>query len=443
MSLCVNRNPQAIKQRKTTEANSETFAIPFGKHTQFSNINDTYSHDRPSRNRSPALIRLTTNWPRFTNRRLTGLYSSYLQSISRGNPMAELETTDSKARILIADDSRVVRATANKILGKHFDIVIAEDGLQAWDLLESDRTILVLVTDLGMPNMDGYELIQKVRHSEMDDLRDLPIMVITGNAEDESVKKRVFELGATDFVIKPFAGAELIARLKAHASYRRDRSTLQQSSDIDLVTGVINRKALNEKLEKDVSFVTRHKQNLVIILFQLDNLIGISEKAGQEAADIVLKKTAKLLSSAIRREDSFGRFGDSTFMAILPMAKIDGVVMLVKRLCEHLKACTFKHGNDSFQLTLSAGVASLPKSCHSDAQTLIETAEQALNNACALGLGEVQMLKLEDNHADEIDEEVSIDDLLDILSSNKRSLTDSELASAQKQLAPLLALFGN
>lgn len=355
--------------------------------------------------------------------------------------MAELDTPTSKPRILIADDSKVVILTATKILKKHFDIVPAADGLQAWEKLNADRAIQVVVTDLGMPNLDGYGLIQKIRQAEQEEIRNIPIMVITGNSEDEDVKKKVLELGATDFVTKPFAGAEFIARLQAHASYRNDRSTLQESTNIDLLTGTLNRKALNQKLEEDLSFVARHKQSLVVVLFEIDNYKAVAEEAGQAAADKAVKSTSKVLTSAIRREDSFGRYGAATFMTILPMAKIDGVLLLVKRLAEHIKSFTFKSDDETFRVTLSSGIAWLPRGGRSDAETLLNTAEQALTNARGIGPGEFQLLKLENNQNDDAGEKVSLDDLLDVISTNEREVSERELAAAARQLAPLLALF--
>ncbi|TVZ41160.1 diguanylate cyclase (GGDEF)-like protein [Alteromonadaceae bacterium 2753L.S.0a.02] len=354
--------------------------------------------------------------------------------------MPETEATPQKPRILIADDSKVVMLTATKILDKHFDIVKAADGQIAWDTLNSDPSIQVVVTDLGMPNLDGYGLIKNIRQAEQEDIRNLPIMVITGNAEDEAVKKKVLEIGATDFITKPFAGAEFIARLQAHASYRRDRSSLQESTNIDLLTGTLNRKALQQKLEQDIAFVARHGQSLVVIIFELDNYKTIADKAGQATADKIVQNISKVLTSAIRREDSFGRYGAATFMTILPMAKIDGVVMLVKRLCDHIKTFTYKIGNESFKFTLSAGIASLPRGCPTDVKTLFAGAEQALENAHALGPGEFQLLKLESNRADDTFGKVSIDDLLEIISEKERPISESELIAAEKQLQPLLAL---
>jgi len=355
--------------------------------------------------------------------------------------MAEPDQASQKPRILIADDSKVVILTASKILNPHFDIVTVGDGAQAWETLNTDHSIQVLITDLGMPHVDGYALIGKIRQAELEELRNLPIIVITGNAEDEAVKKKVLEIGATDFVTKPFAGAEFIARVQAHASYRRDRSSLQESTNLDLLTGTLNRKALNDKLEEDIAFITRHHQGLVVILFEIDNYKIIAEKAGQAVADKIVKSISKVLTSAIRREDSFGRYGASTFMSILPMAKIDGVVMLVKRLCEHIKTFSFKIGDETFHFTLSAGIASLPRGCPCDAETLSNAAEQALENAHAQGPGEFQLLKLDSEQGDDDAEKMSIDDLLEIIASNKRPISVSELANAEQRLLPLLALF--
>lgn len=359
------------------------------------------------------------------------------------NVMAAKECTPQKPRILLADDSKVVLVTVTKILKAHFDIASASDGLQAWEMLNADSSIQVVLTDLGMPKVDGYELIQRIRQSEQEEIRNLPIMVITGNSEDEVIKKRVLDLGATDFVTKPFAAAEVIARLQAHVSYRREKSTLQENTHLDLLTGSLNRKALNTKLEEDLSFITRHKQRLVLVLFELDNYKAITDRAGQVVADQTLQHAAKVLSCAVRREDSFGRYGAASFLAILPMAKIDGVVQLVKRLCARVKTLTFKNAEETFSLSLSAGVASLPKGCPSDASVLLAAAEQALANAQALGPGELQLIKLENNQHDDEAEDISIDDLIDTITAKERPLTPSELDAAQKRLAPLFAVLSD
>src|SRR5690606_16301391 len=106
--------------------------------------------------------------------------------------------------------------------------------------------IQVIFTDLGMPKLNGYDLIQRIRQSENEGIRNQPVIVITGAAEEEGIRRRVLELGATDFITKPFKSTEMIARAEAHASYRRDNDSLRENVDIDLLTGALNRAGVNK-----------------------------------------------------------------------------------------------------------------------------------------------------------------------------------------------------
>ncbi len=357
------------------------------------------------------------------------------------------ETADSapapsaaKRRILLADDSKLVRKTATKILSDNFDLVLAEDGEHAWQCLSDDDTIQVVFTDLGMPNLDGYGLIQRIRQSNIERIRDLPVIVITGAAEEDSVRKQVFEIGATDFIGKPFKSTEIIARANAHASYCNDKETLKQNVDIDLLTNTLNRKGLKEKLEKDISFINRHQQNLALILFELDNFKVVAEKIKQKGADKIIQHVAQLLGKAIRREDSFGRFEFAQFLTILPMAKTDGVVQLSKRLCEHVKSFKLSVGDEKITLTMSVGIAAVTKGSQASAEGLLQCAENALANAKAVGPGEVQILKLEGKSTQRVKLDVSIDSLLEAIKSGKTDLETEKLNAAVEKLIPLVKL---
>ncbi len=343
-------------------------------------------------------------------------------------------------RILVADDSKVIRLAAVKILKGKFEVVVAKDGVEALDILAKDHSIQVVLTDLGMPNLDGYQFIEKLRQSPIDELRNLPVIVITAAAEEEEVKKKVFDIGATDFVTKPFNSIEITARIEAHASYQRTKASLQEKVDVDVLTGTLNKKGLNEKLEKDISFVNRHQQNMALVVFELDNFQELFKKAGQRGADKIIQNVSKVLGSAIRREDSFGRYDVAKFLTILPMAKTEGVVMLAKRLCEHIKTYNISLGAEKINLSMSVGIAAVPKGAACSAKDLLKTANKALANAKSLGPGEVQLLKLEGNQPEKAPASVSIDNLLDILSENGRELTPKEITAAASRLLPLVKL---
>jgi two-component system, cell cycle response regulator len=345
-----------------------------------------------------------------------------------------------KARILIADDSKIVRVTASKVLATHFDVVLAEDGEEAWEKICQDTSIQVVFTDLGMPRLDGYGLIQRIRQAEDEGIRNQPVIVITGAAEEEGVRRKVFELGATDFITKPFKATEILARAEAHASYQRDKESLQKSADIDLLTGTLNRHGLNKQLEKDVSFVNRHAENMAVILFELDDFKTIYKKIGEQAANRIIKQAATILQSAIRKEDSVGRYGVEKFLIVLPMAKAEGVIVLAKRLCERISAFRMTVAGEPFPISMSAGIATARKGVPITVKGLLHSAEQALLNARAVGTGEVQILKLEAGNDEDAPVIVSVDSLLEAINKGKTDISPAELEAAIERLKPLIAL---
>lgn len=345
-----------------------------------------------------------------------------------------------KTRVLVADDSKIVRVTANKILAGQFDVVLAQDGEEAWEKICRDNTIQVVFTDLGMPRLDGYGLIQRIRQAEDEGIRKQPVIVITGAAEEEEVRRKVFELGATDFITKPFKATEILARAEAHASYQRDKESLQKSADIDLLTGALNRQGLDKQLEKDVSFVNRHGENMAVILFELDDFKTIHKRIIKQAANRIIKQAATILQNAVRKEDSVGRYGLEKFLIVLPMAKAEGVIVLAKRLCERIGSFKMTIGGDPFPISMSAGIATARKGNPVTAQGLMQSAEQALANAKTLGPGEVQILKLEAAGEEDVPVAVSIDNLLETISKGAAEISPAELEAAVLRLKPLLAL---
>ena len=345
-----------------------------------------------------------------------------------------------KARILIADDSKIDRVTASKILATQFDVVLAEDGEEAWEKICQDTSIQVVFTDLGMPRLDGYGLIQRIRQAEDEGIRNQPVIVITGAAEEEGVRRKVFELGATDFITKPFKSTEILARAEAHASYRRDKESLQKSADVDLLTGTLNRNGLNKQLDKDVSFVNRHAENMAVILFELDNFKAIYKKIGEQAANRIIKQASTILQNAIRKEDSVGRYSVEKFLIVLPMAKAEGVIVLAKRLCERISSFRMTIAGEPFAISMSAGIATARKGNTFTAKGLLHSAEQALINAKAVGPGEVQILKLEIGNEEETPILVSVDGLLDAINKGKTDISTVELDAVVERLKPLIAL---
>ena len=126
--------------------------------------------------------------------------------------------------------------------------MLAEDGQQGWEFIEQDPSFQVVFTDLGMPNLDGRSLIERVRKSDDKTISSLPMIVITGNSETEEIKKELFNIGATDFISKPFKPADLIARTEAHRKYRQINEDVQRDAGIDSLTGTLNKEGVHAQL---------------------------------------------------------------------------------------------------------------------------------------------------------------------------------------------------
>lgn len=346
--------------------------------------------------------------------------------------------TTHRTRILVVDDSLVVRVKARTTLQQQFDVALAEDGLEAWGTLNNDETISVVLTDLSMPNLDGYQLIQRIRHSHNERIRDLPIIVITGEGEDEAIRRRVFDIGATDFIGKPFKDTEILARVEAHASYFNVKENFKKSANIDLLTGGLNRKGIDEKLDSSVSFANRHKLNLAVVIFEIDDFKSINGNIGKQSSEKILKHVADILSAAIRKEDSFGYYEYARFVSILPMANTESMVEISKRLCNKVNQTPTPIGHERISVTLSAGISTVHAGTPTTTNELIEAAETALSDARELGGGQVLLSALEgdSNSANSI----SIDSVLNSITYGKSALDAEQISAIQKRLAPLLAL---
>ena len=356
------------------------------------------------------------------------------------NKPSPTQDSNTKSRILVCDDSKIVRLSAQKILAERFDLVLAEDGEQGWEILCDDPSVQMVFTDLRMPRLDGFGLIQRARTSEDERIRNLPIIVITGAGEEEDVKRKVFDIGATDFITKPFKPTAIIARADAHTNYRQVNSELQKNVNIDTLTGVLNRKGLDEQLAKDISFINRHAENLAVMIFELDDFDRIYDRIGRKTAEDIAKTVAKLLLSAVRKEDSIGREGLTKFIVSLPMAKPDGVINLTKRLCEKVATFQLKAGGEQIALTASAGVAAAKKGDAVAADAIVQCAEQALQNARSLGPGEVQFLKLEAEGGEGKTGFDSIDALLEQIELGHGELVRDNMDFVLQRLAPLVTL---
>lgn len=307
-----------------------------------------------------------------------------------------------RPRILIADDSRVIRLAIKKILGTQYDIVQVENGAHAWDQVCQDRSIQALVTDIEMPQMDGYELICRIRAADDTRVRELPIITITGT-DDEYVRHRAFACGATDFITKPLDSIQLQARVQAYVQYEeatRELSekalSLEEQAITDPLTGLRSRRYLMQRGEQDVAYALRHGRDLTLVRIDIDGFKKIYREHGDDMSDRLLAWVAKLLFANARTEDTVARVSGAEFAILASATSLEDAAAICERVRDAVASQPFSHADASIPVTMSMGLASLTSDRRDTIETLLKLANQRLararseggNRVCASVMGE-------------------------------------------------------
>jgi len=346
------------------------------------------------------------------------------------------------SQVLIVDDSKVIRRAATKVLEKEFEVVEAVDGEFAWDEIQKNKNISVVFTDLGMPNMDGYELLEKIRNSDDPMIANMPVIVITGAEATEGAREEVFEQGATDFISKPFDSVSLKSRASAHINYRNEVKSLEKRAGIDKLTGLSTEAAFKQQGEQALAYAMRHCTDITVVRFDIDRFAELFVKHGKEIAEQILTKVASFISEGMRTEDTAARLGVARFALLLPSADPEGAAIVVTRICERVAKLKLKLGDEVFHIRFSTGTTS-PELDDPDIgfSDLLEQAEASLKNAVEQGGEKIiryQTGKETTQVASSESVDVSIEALLEKLVVNKEEINNAQLVSAMRKFLPLM-----
>jgi len=281
-------------------------------------------------------------------------------------------------RVIVIDDSKVIRNAARKMLGVEFDVVTAEDGEDGWAQIQRDASIQVVFTDLVMPGMNGFELLRDIRIAADARIRGLPVIVVTGIEDDEVARVRALELGATDFITKPFTTIDLLARARAHASHQRETSELRAQTTLDTLTGLANRAGFLDRLQQDMAYARRHQQELTLVRIELDDFRPIFLQRGKDVGERLLVHVAKLLRATIRKEDTAGRTSLGGFALSLPAGDPSGVARMVSRVRADVAAQWTAIVGATFPVKLSAAVFKPPVETGLTAQEALDQCQAKL-----------------------------------------------------------------
>lgn len=292
---------------------------------------------------------------------------------------------ESQSKILIVDDSKVIRWAATKILDKDHHVLEACDGKEAWELLQDDQEIGVVFSDLQMPEMDGYELLERIRDSAEPRLMNMPVVIITSQEDDDGARERILDLGATDFISKPFDSLTLKSRASAYLSFGKQVSQLEDQIEQDKLTGLANKQFFYTHGDKGLALAIRYNTNMTIGLLELDRFSNIIEKFGKKLAAQLLVKISQQIAAQLRREDLAARVETARFALILPLTNRLGGMRAVARICQSISSLSLSAGGQPIPITISAGIASPEGQGEMEFTTLVEQATEALQTASTAG----------------------------------------------------------
>jgi two-component system, cell cycle response regulator len=283
------------------------------------------------------------------------------------------------ARIVVADDSMVVRALLRRQLEEQGHVVIeAVDGEDAVRTCLARRPDVVLL-DVEMPKLDGHGVLAALRRDA--DLADTPVVFLTGRTTTADVVEGL-RLGAHDYLRKPFEPAELLARVHAAHRVKSLQDQLRQrNAELDLIsrtdplTGMPNRRHLQEHLVSMGSVARRHGQHVGALMIDIDRFKSVNDTYGHDGGDRVLRAVAALVTATCRAEDLAGRWGGEEFLVVAPLTDTAGVAALGERIRQAAAAQPVTVDADRVAaVTVSIGAASTD----GDMDALVRAADAAL-----------------------------------------------------------------
>ena len=279
------------------------------------------------------------------------------------------------AKILVVDDEPQTLDLIRSLLEPWgLQVVLLEDSQKFWDVLEQLNPDLI-ITKLDMPNVNGIELCQVVRNDPR--WYQLPIL-FTSDYQNAQTIQKVFRAGADDYLGKPIIPEELLARVLNRLDKERYR---RQLTEIDVLTGVCNRRASIQQLNRLLNLAQRQQKHWCFILIDLDNFKEINDLHGHEAGDKVLSSFGKLLKQFFRSEDAIARWGGEEFvLGLYDVTKKLTTTRLTDLLISFSQKEFVDAQNNKFQVSFSAGIAEYPlDGCSLD--KLYQEADKALYRA--------------------------------------------------------------
>jgi len=288
--------------------------------------------------------------------------------------------------LLVVDDSAVYRKLVEQVFAEQpYHLSFASTGEEGMKLF-NERSPSFVITDWMLPDFSGFELCQRIRQ---DDSRPYCWIIVMTSSREKGHVLKALAAGADDYLTKPFDPEEMLARVgvgRRIIDLNRELAAktlrMEEAARTDPLTGLPNRRAIEEWASKQMRGADRHGFPLWVVLGDLDNFKQINDTFGHDAGDIVLKTFADLLKRTTRASDICGRLGGDEFILVITHVEPGNITATINRFRETFAALSFPLHGKSVQVTASFGVAGL-LSDHdvADFSSLLQKADKMLYEA--------------------------------------------------------------
>jgi diguanylate cyclase (GGDEF)-like protein len=301
---------------------------------------------------------------------------------------SDLPTLEMTRRVIVIDDSSSCRTLVRAQLStENIELSEASDGASGLALARDEQPDLILL-DLTLPGWDGFETLRRLKDDPA--TRSIPVIFLSGNA-DTTEKAMGLDLGAVDFVSKPFDPLELRARVRAALRTKYLQDLLEQRAHLDGLTGLGNRHALQERLTAEWSLCRRRMSPIAVLIADLDHFKRINDSHGHPAGDEILRHTARVLRATVRVGDFVARYGGEEFVVVAPDCDIQGAVGMAERFRAEVAVIEVNSYKARITVTASVGVAAALDLGSAGPGEILAQADKALYQAKAAGRNAVWM----------------------------------------------------
>lgn len=291
--------------------------------------------------------------------------------------------------VLVVDDSPLIhRLLEVRLKDENVELIHAMNGQAGLEAAKHVKPDLILL-DVHMPGLGGFDVCTRLKDDP--DTATIPVIFITG-ASDALDKVKGLDLGAVDYVTKPFEVAELRARVRAALRTVQFQKLLAQQAQLDGLTGLWNRAHFDRRLRETLAACCRHGRSTVLLMLDIDCFKSLNDTYGHPFGDQVLEFLADVLRTGVRTEDLPCRYGGEEFAIIAPDQGLPGGIPMAERLRNKLAEHVWHQRGDEFHVTVSIGLAASAGGAdiETSARELLKAADEALYRAKRGGRNRVE-----------------------------------------------------